>query len=147
MSEGLTKMESSHKAGIVKPSEWTLLLFATVLLGAAVSSQQPDVPTAAGPAAVVPVEAKIDIPADESVPVILDSKALFEKALFEKTPFKKAPFEIEDVSETQVAAVMIETDTPALVQNVVNAAANDIAGNTVAATTVVESEANGTNQE
>jgi hypothetical protein len=81
------------------------------------------------------------------VPVILDSKALFEKALFEKTPFKKAPFEIEDVSETQVAAVMIETDTPALVQNVVNAAANDIAGNTVAATTVVESEANGTNQE
>ena len=135
-------MESSHKAGIVKPSEWTLLLFATVLLGAAVSSQQPDVPTAAGPAAVVPVEAKIDIPADESVPVILDSKALFEK-----TPVKKAPFEIEDVSETQVAAVMIETDTPALVQNVVNAAANDIAGNTVAATTVVESEANGTNQE
>ena len=100
-------MESSHKAGIVKPSEWILLLFATVLLGAAFSSQRA---TLHKP--VVPVEAKIDIPVDESVPVLIDSQAAFE---------------LEAGSETQVAAVMLSPNTtglaqPALKQDATNSA-------------------------
>ena len=55
-------MESSHKAGLVKPSEWILLMFATVLLAAAFTHQR-------GSTQRAPVEAKMDIPADETSPV------------------------------------------------------------------------------
>lgn len=55
-------MESSHKAGLVKPSEWILLVFATVLLTAAVTQQRATIEPG-------PVEAKIDIPADQTLPV------------------------------------------------------------------------------
>ena len=44
-------MESSLKAGLIKPSEWILLMFATVLLTAAVTQQRTS-------SQHVPVEAK-----------------------------------------------------------------------------------------
>jgi len=54
-------MESSQPAGLVKPSEWILLMFATVLLTAAVTHQRASTGNA-------PVEAKVDLPVNETSP-------------------------------------------------------------------------------
>lgn len=98
MSEGTTKMESSHKAGLIKPSEWILLFSATVLLAAAFSAQPPSVQLPG-----VPVEAKMDIEVDETVPVVIDANATFD-------------VQTED-GDTKVAVAALQPEVVGIAQN------------------------------
>ncbi len=66
-------MESSQKAGLVKPSEWILLVCATALLTAAVTHQRTVTPH-------IPVEAKMDMPIDETVPATDTSAGISTEA-------------------------------------------------------------------
>jgi len=92
-------MESSHKGGLVKPSEWILIVFAAVLLTAAVSNQR-----AAN--RLIPAEAKIDIPADEPSPATVETSADVAVEI-------EVAAEIEATAETE-AAVAVETEIVAV---------------------------------